>query len=189
MLRFASSGLDLPSRPAHVRSRRTAMKRLATIMSAAIVAGGCNSLPPPDLRTPRLEVADVSIRDVGLSELRFAVIVRADNPNDVDIPLTNLTFDLDVLDRPFASGIAVQPRVVLPRLARSDVPIEFTVPTMRLLDTVGQLATGRLSNLSYRFKGSANWGNSFIPIPFEKSGNLDVLRRLREALGPLMRLP
>lgn len=172
----------------HVRQRRTALKALATITSGMLVAVGCKSVPPPDLRTPRLEVADISIRDVGLSELRFAVVVRADNPNDVDIPLTNLSFDLDLLDQPFATGIAAQPRLVLPRLARSDVPIEFTVPTMRLVEMVGQLATGRLSNLSYRLRGRANWGNSFIPIPFEKSGNLDVLRKLREALGPLMRL-
>lgn len=181
-------GAAQPATADHAPRRRAALKRLTAIASSMLIAPGCNSVPPPDLRTPRLEVADISIRDVGLSELRFAVLVRADNPNDVDIPLTNLSFDLDLLDRPFATGIAAQPRLVLPRLARSDVPIEFTVPTMRLVDMVGQLATGRLSNLSYRLRGRANWGNSFIPIPFEKSGNLDVLRKLREALGPLIRM-
>ena len=55
-----------------------------------------------------------------------------------------------------------------------------------VVDLVADAATGRLANLSYRLRGSASWGNSGFPIPFEKSGNLDVLRRMREVLGPLI---
>lgn len=147
----------------------------------------CSVVPPLDLRAPRLEVADLSIVDLGLSQLRFAVVVRADNPNDVDVPLTDLKFDLDLLGRPFASGIAAEPRLVLPRRAVRDVPIEFSVPTARLVDLVGLLTRGGLGNLSYRLRGNATWGSGFFPVAFEKSGDLDVLRRLREVLGPLVR--
>lgn len=162
---------------------------LVHVAAAALASGlaACNVVPPLDLRAPKLEVADVSILDVGLSQLRFAVVVRADNPNDVDVPLTDLKFDLDLLGRPFASGIAAEPRLVLPRRAARDVPVEFTVPTIRLVELVGRLTGSGWINLSYRLKGNATWGSGFIPIPFEKSGDLDVLRRLREVLEPLGR--
>lgn len=139
-------------------------------------------LPPPDLKTPSISVSDIAVRDLGFSELRFAVTVRADNPNDIEIPLSNLKFDLDLLGRPFAQGMTDDARLKLPARAARDVPIEFTVPTTRLLDLLSAARSAGLSNLSYRLKGSANWGVSPFAIPFEKSGNLDALQRLRDLL-------
>jgi LEA14-like dessication related protein len=163
--------------------RPSAIARLAApAFAAACLLSGCNALPPPDLKTPRIAVSDVSVRDLGLSELRFAVTVRADNPNDVEIPLSNLKFDLDLLGRPFAQGAADDARLRLPARATREVPIEFTVPTARILDLFAAARSAGLSNLSYRLKGSANWGSSPFSIPFERSGNLDALARLRELL-------
>lgn len=166
--------------------RRARRARLGSLAALALLVA-CNAAPPLGLIPPRVDVADVSIRDVGFTELRFVVTVRADNPNEIDLPLSGLTFDLDLLGRPFATGIAAEPRLTLPARTVREVPIDFTVPTTRLVDLVGAAATGGLSNLSYRLRGRAGWGWSGFPISFEKSGNLDVLRRIREVLGPLVR--
>ena len=65
--------------------------------------------------------------------------------------------------------------------------MEFTVPTARLVDLLGAAASGGLWNLSYRLHGSAGWGWSGYPVTFDKRGDLDALRRLRDLLSPPMR--
>ena len=182
----ASRPSEAPARPSPPGRHRLRGTLVGCALAAALTAAGCNALPPPDLKTPKISVSDVALRDLGLSELRFAVTVRAENPNDIELPLSNLQFELDLLGRPFAKGAADDARLKLPARAARDVPIEFTVPTTRILDLLSAARGAGLLNLSYRLKGSANWGSSPFAIPFEKSGNLDALQRLRDLL-PLPR--
>jgi len=163
--------------------RRNAL-RCAAAAALALAASACGMLPPANLEPPKISIANISIVAVGLEELRFALSIDARNPNDVDVPLTNLRFDLELLGQPFASGAAAESTVTLPAGASREVPIEFAVPTSRLLDLVRALRHSAGSPLGYRLHGSANWGRSPFAIPFEKRGEFDALRRLRERLEP-----
>lgn len=154
-----------------------------SLLAALWLPAACGMLPPPDLKSPKLDISDLSVLKLGLSELRFGLTLRADNPNDVDLPLSNLRFDLELLEQPFATGVVTESKVVIPRRGTKDVPVEFTVPTSRLLDLLKQVPRSDFAKLSYRLRGGAAWGWSGFPLSFEKRGDLDALRSLRELIG------
>jgi LEA14-like dessication related protein len=166
-------------------ARRLALAAACVALAAGALASGCAWAPPPGMIPPSLSVSDFVIRDVGRDEVRFALTLQAQNPNDYQVPITDLRFELDLLGRPFASGNAVQRKVVLAPNATQPVPVEFTVPTSRLVAFVRDLSLVELTALSYRLKGSASWGDGIFTIPFERRGEFDVLRKFRDALRPL----
>ncbi len=167
------------------RGRLTLVAACIAMVTGAAVAG-CAWVPPPGVKPPILSVSDFAIRDLGRDEIRFALTLDAENPNDFDVPVTDLQFELDLLGRPFASGNAKQRKLVLERNATRPLPIEFTVPTSRLVAFVRELSLVELTALSYRLKGSAKWGEGIFTIPFERRGEFDVLREFRDALRPLL---
>lgn len=163
-------------------------RRLLAAAGALAALGAlpaCSALPPLDLKAPRLSFAGLSVPRAGLDEIEFLLTVIADNPNEVDVPLSNLRFDLELFGLPFASGAARDPRLTLPGRGTRQVPIAFTMPTSGLLDLVSKARSEGSGRLEYRLRGSANWGNSPFTIPFEKTGDLEALRKLRG----LIRLP
>lgn len=163
------------------RSRR----RLCAAGLGACLLASCGLLPPLDLKSPRLSFAGLSVPSASLQEIDFLLTLSADNPNDVEVPLSNLQFELDLFGQPFAAGSAREPSLTLPRLGSREIPIRFTVPTARLLELVSRARSAESGRFEYRLRGSANWGSSPIRIPFEKTGDLEALRQLpRRLLSP-----
>jgi len=157
---------------------------LAAAGAAALLAG-CNALPPADLKPPRLAFSDFRVEELGLSEIRFVLAVDTENPNDVEIPLRNIDFALELLGQPFADGSALDRAVTLPALGARTIPVQFTVPTSRLLGLLRSLRSAEPAQWSYRLSGSATWGWSGVPLRFDRHGDLEALREL----GELFRAP
>jgi LEA14-like dessication related protein len=157
--------------------------RLLLVHLTLILLVACGSLPPANLQPPDVGVSNLSLTDIGLDRLRFQVLLETRNPNAVDVPLTNVRLDLTVFDVTLAHGMVVERQVTLPAGGSLQVPVEFTVPTSRLLDVLDRFRSGNWDNFSYRLAGHANWGNTPFGVPFERSGNLDILKRLSIIFG------
>lgn len=150
---------------------------------ALTLAAGCASLPPVNLQSPEVVLADIGITEIGLSEIRFEVVIEARNPNDVDVPMTNIRADLDLFGVPFATGVAPVGTIYLPKRGVQYVPMVFRVSTLRVLDSV-KLARGMdWSKFSYRVRGTANWADSAVTLPFGRDGSLEVIKRAIEVFG------
>ena len=121
-----------------------ATRRLPALLALlAALLHGCAALPPANLQSPEITVSDLSLTDIGLDRLRFLVTFDALNPNDVDVPLTNVRLDLTVFDVVLAQGTMVERHVTLPSRGRQRVPVDFTVPTSRLLDVIARFKAGK----------------------------------------------
>ena len=129
-----------------------------------------------------LGFSDFRIDELGLSEIRFMLAVDTENPNHVDIPLRNIDFALELLGRPFADGTVLDRAVTLPALGERAIPVRFTVPTSRLIRLLRDLRTAEPAQWGYRLSGSATWGWSGLPLRFDRSGDLEVLREFDELL-------
>ncbi len=159
------------------------MRKIAAVALLATLLAACGLLPPANLVSPRISFVDFALRDIGLSEIRFTLVVSADNPNDVDVPLRDISFQLDLLGSAFADGSVANGRIDLPARGQREITVDFTASTSRLLAIFERLqGTGRAEPL-YRLRGTASWAGSGIPIRFERSGDLEALRRLRQILG------
>lgn len=158
------------------------LARLAglTGLAGLTTAAGCGLIPPANLESPRLAFSGFAFKSIGLEEVRFRVTVDAENPNDVDIPLTQLGFRLELLGQAFAQGRSELERIELPRRGSRAIPIEFTVRTSELLDLLRSARWSDPQLLSYRLSGQANWGRSPFTIRFDRQGDLDALRGLSQ---------
>jgi LEA14-like dessication related protein len=162
--------------------------RWATVLAISLfLFAACTSLPPVNLQSPDISVAEIGLKDIGLSEVRFEVLLEARNPNDVDVPLSNMRADLELFGMPFATGVVPAGTVYLKRHGSQWVPLEFRVSTLRILDSVKQARGMDWSKLSYKIRGSANWADSGVAIPFQRDGSLEVIKRAIEVFGPLGR--
>lgn len=172
-----------PRPTAHAARRRALAGGLGVLAGGTLAA--CGLVPPPGLQAPEVHGAQIAVRRIGRDEIRFLLTLDTANPNDVRVPLSGLRFDLDLLGQPFATGQALESTVELAPKARTAVPIEFSVPTSRLLSILRELRADADAGFPYRLRGSAAWGASPWPVRFERSGEIDALHRLRDALRPL----
>ena len=163
------------------RSRR---RLLAAGLVLPLLAS-CGLLPPLDLKSPRLTFVSLSVPSASLQEIDLLLTVNAENPNEVEVPLSNIQFDFELFGQSVATGSVREPSVTLPRLGSREIPIRFKVSTARLLELPSKALGDERARFEYRLRGSANWGSSPIRIPFEKTGDLEALRQLpRRLLAP-----
>ncbi|HPF74740.1 MAG: LEA type 2 family protein [Lysobacteraceae bacterium] len=141
-----------------------------------LLLSACASLPN---REPlNIDVAGIeSLPGEGM-ELRLAVKIRIQNPNNVDIEYDGVALTLDLNDRQLGSGVSSQVGVV-PRYGES----VFTVPvTISAFDMINQLfgAIERRGDpnreVSYRVRGKLE-GGLFGTRRFEASGQFELPKR------------
>ncbi len=162
-----------------------ARRRMLGGLLAAGLAGlgttACGSLlPPADLKPPTVAFSDLGIDSVSAERVRFTVRVATQNPNTIDIPLSNLYFDLSILGRRLALGKVAEQRFVLPAGGEKELPLAFDVATADLRAVIARLIAGPLPETVWELKGTVNWGISPLPLPFSRRGDANSLRRLRE---------
>ena len=139
----------------------------STLALAAGVAGCALATATP----PSVDVTDVRLIGIGLTEQQLAVTLCVTNPNKDEFAFRHVTADLDVSGAPLAAGSS-DLSVRLPPLSSTTVP--FTVVTT--VQNVGPQLLGilRSGSVEYRVDGSVALTGAFgITLPYSRSGRLD----------------
>lgn len=142
---------------------------LALLLVAALT--GCAGLFNRD--AVRVSVAGIKpIEGQGL-EMRFAVSLRVQNPNESSIDFDGLSLDLEVNGKLFASGVSDQ-RGSVPRFGEAVVTVPVTVSAFAAARQVLQFSTGGVQkSVPYVLHGSLG-GGTFGRARFVDSGTLDI---------------
>jgi LEA14-like dessication related protein len=131
------------------------MVQWLTLLCAAALAG-CASLP----RTDPLTVAVANIEPLpgeGL-ELRLAVTVRVQNPNDVAVEYTGAALALDLNGRRLASGVSDRVGTV-PRYGEAIFTIPVTISAFDMMRQVfGFMEADASGEVRYRVRGKLEGG-------------------------------
>jgi LEA14-like dessication related protein len=114
--------------------------------------------------------------------VRFTVRIATHNPNPIDVPLSNVYFDLSILGQQLALGKIAEQRFTLPAGGQKELPVAFDVATADLRAVLMRMLSGPLPETVWEVKGTANWGSSPLPLPFSRKGDASSLRRLRDLL-------
>jgi LEA14-like dessication related protein len=127
-------------------------------------------MDPPEVYLTSLE----PLQSEGL-EPRFRVGLRFQNPNNKDIDVEGINFELDVNGRRLATGVSDE-AFRLPKLGEARTTVTVTTS---LVDIARQMfALTSAQGVDYRLKGKVHIGGFMTSIPFERSGTLDPERAL-----------
>ena len=106
-------------------------------------------------------------------EVRFAVKLRVQNPNETAIAYNGVALDLEVNGQPLASGVSNQSGSI-PRFSEAVIVVPVSVSAFSVLrQTLGLSQTQTLDNLPYVLHGKLA-GGAFGTMRFVDSGKLSL---------------
>ncbi|PMW97539.1 hypothetical protein C1X59_22215 [Pseudomonas sp. FW215-R2] len=106
-------------------------------------------------------------------EVRFAIKLRVQNPNETAIDYNGIALDLDVNGHSFASGVSDQSGSI-PRFSEAIVSVPVSISAFSVLrQTLGLSQTQTLDNLPYVLRGKLA-GGVFGTMRFFDSGKLSL---------------
>ena len=149
---------------------RSLLGRSVLAVALTLGAAGC-SVFAPHFERPELSVIGVELKDARLTQQHFRVRLRVVNPNDRELPVTEIRCTLELGGEPFGEGQSSGFTVP----ARGSAEFELLLTT-DLASTLGKLLP-RLKDsarpLDYRLTGRVETGLAFAhSIPFDQRGTL-----------------
>ena len=149
------------------------MRRVKTLVGLFALLALATCAQISETRSPQVHVVDIRLLQSGLFEQRFQVELRIGNPNDFDLPLDGMTFELDLNGRRFAEGFTNQ-TVTVPRLGEARISVAATTTLFDMMEQA--LILGERSELSYRIEGVVYLrGLSRRQVSYERGGRLRLL--------------
>jgi LEA14-like dessication related protein len=145
----------------------------ALVLTAlALLAGGCATLS--GINPPRVNVSNVTPQDMTLFEQRFLVQLRVQNPNDMDLELKAMTFDLDLNGKSFATGLSNK-AVTIPRFGSNVVDVEVISGLTSFLRQLKSFTGGTAPRFAYRLRGKLYLEKPVsTTLPFDEAGELEL---------------
>jgi LEA14-like dessication related protein len=144
-----------------------------------LLAAGCAGIGG-ELLTPRVKVLEVRPLTADMFAQRFTVRVQVQNPNDLELPVRGIDYQLMLMGDSFAEGVSNE-AFLLPALGEAEFDMTVTTNFMSALGRlVSRAGGGKLDKIEYEFTGKILVDKGVIrKIPFSQQGVLDF----RQALG------
>jgi LEA14-like dessication related protein len=146
--------------------------RLGGVLIAGLMVVGCVILAQ---REP------MQVNLVGLEplpgegmEIRMAVKLRVQNPNDVALDFDGISLTLDVRGSTFATGVSAEHGNV-PRFGETVVTVPVTVSALSVVRQVMSLSASEHPRLDYALHGRLS-GADLGAMRFESHGEIDLPR-------------
>ena len=145
------------------------MTRLVWILLFSLGLAACSGLPWNAV-APKVSVADVAIKSLSLFEQQLDVGLRISNPNDFELTIEALEFELEVNGRPFASGLSSNVTRV-PAMASALLRVDTFTQSKNLVQQFKRLSPDALKDgVPYRVKGRIKTDQSSRWLPFDHAG-------------------
>ncbi|MBL8532686.1 MAG: LEA type 2 family protein [Betaproteobacteria bacterium] len=146
----------------------------ALVASAILQLQGCSALPGG--REPvSVTVSDLRLGAAGVLEQQYFVTLRVQNPNDREIRLKGVVFDLELNGKSFAKGTGPAD-VTVPRFGSEVIEVETVSTLTSVLRQLGGVTdtSGPLRSFSYRIRGRLHQAGVGGPIAFDEKGELNL---------------
>jgi LEA14-like dessication related protein len=158
---------------------RTWLPGASLTLLSLLALAGCTSIGK-DFQTPRLKVISVQPLSADMFAQRFTLRVLVENPNDVEVPVRGLDYQLFLMGDTFAEGVSNE-SFVLPALGEAEFDMTVTTNFISALGRLVSRAGGaRLDKIDYEITGKIFIEKGMVrKIPFSERGVLDF----EQALG------
>ena len=146
--------------------------KLALILLAVTLPGCAGSGLVPDIDPPRVSLANLELLEGGGLEQRFRITLRVRNPNQVPLPITGFSFDMNVNGRSFADGVN-NTTTLIPGLGERTVVVDASTSVLQVAQIIMGLP-GR-DTLTYGLEGQVFLQRGMgLSVPFSESGELSL---------------
>lgn len=124
---------------------------------------------------PRLSIVNVGMVSADVFSQQFRIRLHVQNPNDRELPIKGIEYELFLQGDSFAEGISNQPFVV-PALGEAEFD---TLVTTNFMSSVGRLLSKMNSadgnKVQYAFVGKVVLSSGMLrKIPFSEQGMVDL---------------
>lgn len=149
------------------RALKTAITAvMAAGLLAACAGGGA-------MKKPVIDVTEVRIANFDRESAQLTVLLRVQNPNNIELNLTDINAKLFLSDQEVAQAEATQPKFTLPAMGSMTLPMRVTVPFKTLPEALKKSTVAMVSGgLPYKLSGSVTTFNGLLTVPFEKTGEI-----------------
>lgn len=142
-------------------------------LPVALALASCSTMPR-DFEAPRVHIVDMTAKEMAIFEQRFNIRLRIQNPNNADLSVNGLRFDIDLNEREFASGMSGQ-HVTVPRFGSEVVDVEVFTTLASFLRQIRELSGGAAQKVRYRLKGTVFVDSpGTFKAPFDEDGEIDL---------------
>ena len=156
---------------------------LTALTSAALIgliATGCGAAGGGLVDEPEVELVDARLTGLTTSTMDVELDFMVDNPNNFEIPIVNVAWELDLWQEPFAEGNADVDQE-LPAADVTDLTVPVSIPLEdaisggeRLLDgqPIPYLVTGdvvvdtAIGNIAVPYDDTGDWENPLNDLTF-----------------------
>ena len=150
---------------------------LRTLAFVTLLTGmtACSSMGPK-IETPRLTISKVAMTSGDIFSQNFLVQLKVENPNDRELPIKGIEYQLFLQGDSFAEGTNSRPFTVP---ANGETEFYMTVRT-NFVSSIGRLLT-RLNGkttVEYILEGKVRLDAGMIrTLPFQESGTVDLAKQ------------
>lgn len=143
--------------------------RLVALLMVLAVAG-CAGVPQ-DVRPPEVHLSDIRPQpSAGVLEQSMQLVLNVRNPNDFDMPLDGMRFDLELNGRHFATALSDQ-ETVIPRLGEKRITATASTGLATMIQQL--MVVGQRGGLDYKLEGDAFLGGrGGRMVPFTNEGEV-----------------
>jgi LEA14-like dessication related protein len=143
---------------------------VALTLVLGMVSSGCAGF---HLERPRVTISDLSVREATFFEQVFDVQLRVQNPNDAELAINGLAFDIELNDVTFASGLSNE-RMTVPRFGSAVIKAEAVSGITGILKQIMEMQKSSFPGIRYRITGKVYLGTLPYRISFEEKGELKL---------------
>lgn len=122
---------------------------------------------------PQVNIAAISLTDANLFEQRYHIKLRLQNPNDFDLPINGVQFQVQINGRPFASGMSSAP-VSVPRFGMAVIEIDAVSTLAEVARQLNDIIMGQTQGVRYTLTGKVHLARPAVELPFHQEGEMKL---------------
>jgi LEA14-like dessication related protein len=157
--------------------------RSLLLACCAVLIAACSSLGPK-LESPKVDIVNVQMLSTDMFAQKFKVRLKLQNPNQLELKVRGLEYEIGLMGDPFAEGNS-DDHFVVPALGEAEFDMTVTTDFVSGLGRlISRMGGGRLENVDYEIRGTVFVDKGFIhKIPFDRKGKVNFTKAQAKKAG------
>ena len=151
------------------------MKWIAFCLCLLILGSGLTSCSGlfQTMERPRINIANVTPKEIKLFEQVFDLELRIQNPNESGLSINGLAFELEINDKRFATGVSNE-NVTVDRFSSLVIHVQAVTSFWGILRQIAHFQQTGPPLVTYRIKGTIYSGSPSLKLRFDDSGEFKI---------------